>query len=166
MPDIIPHVEDPPVRRGTGAQIAAAAERLPDVDDPAFGPMFDRFGDARVVLLGESTHGTSEFYRTRAAITRWLVEKRGFNIVALEADWPDARVLDARVRGGKAASGEAFARFPAWMWKNREFDAFLAWLASHNAARSRSDRTGVYGLDLYNLAGSMRAVIEIGRAHV
>jgi len=160
MPDIIPHVEDPPVRRGTGAQIAAAAERLPDVDDPAFGPMFDRFGDARVVLLGESTHGTSEFYRTRAAITRWLVEKRGFNIVALEADWPDARVLDARVRGGKAASGEAFARFPAWMWKNREFDAFLAWLASHNAARSRSDRTGVYGLDLYNLAGSMRAVID------
>jgi len=161
MPDIYPHVEEPrPFPRGPAGQIAAAAERLPDFDDPAFGKLFDRFGDARVVLLGESSHGTAEFYRARAAITRWLVEKRGFNIVALEADWPDARVLDIRVRGRPPLSGKAFTRFPGWMWKNREFDAFLGWLAQHNRGRSRTDQTGIYGLDLYNLAGSMRAVID------
>jgi len=162
MPDIRPHVEQtrlhPP---GVAGQIASAAEPLPDFDDPAFGKLFDRFGDARVVLLGESSHGTSEFYRARAAITRWLVEKRGFNIVALEADWPDARVLDARVRGQRPARpAKAFARFPTWMWRNREFDGFIRWLAEHNRARPRSAQTGVYGLDLYNLAGSMRAVVD------
>lgn len=161
MPDIHSHVEPPRAYpRGPSGQIAAAAEPLPAFDDPAFGRMFDRFGDARVVLLGEATHGTSEFYRARAAITRWLVEKRGFDIVALEADWPDARVLDARVRGRAPVAGNAFARFPTWMWKNCEFDAFLGWLAQHNRTRSRGDQAGVYGLDLYNLAGSMRAVVD------
>jgi len=97
MPDIRHHVEEPkPFPHGPAAQIAAFAEPLPDFDDAAFGRLFDRYGDARVVLLGEATHGTSEFYRARAAITRWLVENRGFNIVALEADWPDTRALDAR----------------------------------------------------------------------
>src|SRR3954452_16768676 len=76
-------------------QIAEAAQPLPEIDDPAFGREFDRFGEAKVILLGEASHGTSEFYRARAAITRWLIEQRGFSVVALEADWPDARVLDA-----------------------------------------------------------------------
>jgi erythromycin esterase-like protein len=161
MPDIRPDVDTPRAYpRGPSGPIAAAAERLPAFDDPAFGRLFDRFGDARVVLLGEASHGTSEFYRARAAITRWLLENRGFNVVALEADWPDARVLDARVRGRRPISGEAFARFPTWMWKNREFDAFIGWLTEHNRGRSLRDQTGVYGLDLYNLAGSMRAVID------
>lgn len=160
MPHIRPSVEDArPAPRGNGA-LAAAAEPLLPVDDPRFGAAFDRFGDSRVVLLGEATHGTSEFYRARGAITRWLVEHRGFNIVALEADWPDARVLDARVRGLRRPPGEAFTRFPAWMWRNREFEAFLAWLAEHNHRLASSQQTGVYGLDLYNLAGSMRAVID------
>jgi erythromycin esterase-like protein len=161
MPDIRSNVE--PARgypRGVSGQIAAAAEPLPAFDDPAFGRLFDRFGDARIVMLGESTHGTSEFYQARAAITRWLVEKRGFNIVALEADWPDARVLDARVRGLKPPAGKPFGRFPGWMWKNREFDAFLGWMAQHNRTRSRSEQASIYGLDLYNLAGSMRAVVD------
>jgi hypothetical protein len=70
--------------------IREAAEPLPEPDDPAFGAMFDRFAKARVVLLGEATHGTSEFYRARAQITRRLIERHGFNIVAVEADWPDA----------------------------------------------------------------------------
>jgi erythromycin esterase-like protein len=161
MPDIrscVEHARGYPT--GASGQISAAAEPLPAFDDPAFGRLFDRFGDARVVLLGEASHGTSEFYQARAAITRWLVEKRGFNIVALEADWPDARVLDARVRGRPPASGQAFARFPTWMWKNREFDAFLGWLTEHNRTRPSSEQAGVYGLDLYNLAGSMRAVVD------
>jgi erythromycin esterase-like protein len=165
MPDIRPNVE--PGRafpRGPAGVIAACAEPLPGLDDPAFGRLFDRFGDARVVLLGEASHGTSEFYRARAAITRHLVEQRGFNIVALEADWPDARALDARVRRRKPPEGAAFARFPRWMWRNREMEAFLAWLEGHNAAqaaqRSARQQVGVYGLDLYNLAASMRAVID------
>lgn len=151
----------PSVRHGPAGHIALAAEPLPNLDDPAFGRLFDRFGDARVVLLGEATHGTAEFYRARAAITRWLVENRGFNIIALEADWPDARVLDARVRGRKRpAGGEAFARFPTWMWRNAEFDGFLGWLTEHNRGRQPGAQAGIYGLDLYNLAGSMRAVVD------
>ncbi|MFZ5718727.1 MAG: erythromycin esterase family protein [Pseudomonadota bacterium] len=146
--------------RGPAGAIAAAAEPLPDIDDPAFGRLFDRFGDARVVLLGESTHGTSEFYRARAAITRWLVENRGFNIVALEADWPDARVLDAHVRGARRPPGAAFDRFPRWMWRNREFDAFLGWMAGHNRGRPRGAQARICGLDLYNLAASMRTVVD------
>ncbi|MBW8815209.1 MAG: erythromycin esterase family protein [Caulobacterales bacterium] len=165
MPDIRPNVEPGGIfPRGPASLIAAAAEPLPDLDDPAFGRLFDRFGDARVVLLGEASHGTAEFYRARAAITRHLVEHRGFNIVALEADWPDAQALDARVRRRKPPAGKAFSRFPTWMWRNREVEAFLAWLEAHNAAqaeaRPQRQQAGVYGLDLYNLAGSMRTVID------
>lgn len=163
MPDIDRRVEEArDVRGGASALIAARAEPLPEIDDPAFGRLFDRFGDARIVLLGEASHGTSEFYRARASITRWLIEQRGFNVVALEADWPDARVLDARVRHRKRPAGakDAFTRFPTWMWRNREFDRFLEWLADHNRFRSPRRQAGIYGLDLYNLSGSMRAVID------
>ncbi|WP_421937023.1 erythromycin esterase family protein [Phenylobacterium sp.] len=140
--------------------MALAAEPLPDLDDPAFGRLFDRFGDGRVVLLGEATHGTSEFYRARAAITRWLIETRGFNILALEADWPDARVLDAHARGRKRPTQAAPPRAPNWMWRNAEFDAFLTWLTAHNSGRAPGAQTAIHGLDLYNLAGSMRTALE------
>jgi erythromycin esterase-like protein len=149
-------------RSGLAQMIARAAEPLPEIGETEFARAFDRFGDARVVLLGESSHGTSEFYRARAAITRWLIEQRGFTVVALEADWPDARALDAYVRGRGAPVGasQAFRRFPTWMWRNREFEQFLDWLKTHNAGRGTRPRTGVYGLDLYNLSASMRAVID------
>jgi erythromycin esterase-like protein len=149
-------------RGGLSQMIARAAEPLPEIDEPEFARQFDRFGDARVVLLGESSHGTSEFYRARAAITRWLIEQRGFTVVALEADWPDARALDAHVRGRPApvGSGQAFRRFPTWMWRNREFERFLGWLKTHNAKRPHGPKVGLYGLDLYNLSASMRAVID------
>ncbi|PZQ53480.1 MAG: carboxylic ester hydrolase, partial [Phenylobacterium zucineum] len=160
MPHIRPPVEDAHRGAALNGALAAAAEPLPDIGDPGFAAAFDRFGDARVVLLGEATHGTSEFYRARAAITRWLVEKRGFQIVALDADWPEARALDARVRGQAPPPVDPGRRFPDWMWRNREFDAFLSDLAAHNDARRPGDRVGVYGLDLYNLAGSMRAVVD------
>jgi erythromycin esterase-like protein len=142
--------------------IAKAAEPLPEIDDPAFGAMFDRFGDARVVLLGEASHGTSEFYRARAAISRRLIERHGFNIVAVEADWPDAATIDRYVRHRKWREGElkAFERFPTWMWRNREFDAFIGWVHDHNANRAYERMCGFYGLDLYNLSGSMQAVID------
>jgi erythromycin esterase-like protein len=142
--------------------IADAAEPLPDIDDRIFGEFFDRFADARVVLLGEASHGTSEFYRARAAISRHLIERHGFNIVAVEADWPDAATIDRYIRHRPWREGElrAFERFPAWMWRNQEFDGFVRWLREHNGQRPYDKMTGFYGLDLYNLSGSMRAVID------
>ena len=124
--------------------------------------MFDRYGDARVVLLGEASHGTSEFYRARAAISRRLIEHHGFNIVAVEADWPDVATIDRRDRHREPRDGEltAFQRFPTWMWRNREVEGFVQWLAGHNEARPYERMCGFYGLDLYNLSGSMRAVID------
>ena len=142
--------------------IAEAAEPLPDIDDPAFAEAFDRFADARVVLLGEASHGTSEFYRARAAITRRLVERHGFSIVAVEADWPDAASIDRYVRHRPKREGEeaAFQRFPTWMWRNTDVEAFVRWLRRHNEGRPYEAMAGFYGLDLYNLGASIRAVID------
>src|SRR3954462_249871 len=139
--------------------IADAAEPLPDIDDPAFGALFDRFADARVVLLGEASHGTSEFYRARAAISRRLIERHGFTIVAAEADWPDAATIDRYIRHRPWREGElkAFERFPTWMWRNREIDAFIRWLRARNETLRYELMCGFYGLDLYNLSGSMQA---------
>jgi erythromycin esterase-like protein len=141
--------------------ITEVLEPLPEVEDPAFAQAFDRFADARVVLLGEASHGTSEFYRARAAITLHLVEQHGFTIVGLEADWPDAAALDRFVRDRPPASSDEkpFQRFPSWMWRNAEFDAFVRELRTHNEARPMEQRAGIYGLDLYNLDGSIAAVI-------
>jgi len=142
--------------------IRDAAEPLPDLDDPAFGAMFDRFASAKVVLLGEASHGTSEFYRARAAITRRLIEEHGFTIVAVEADWPDAAVIDRYVRDRPEREGEeaAFQRFPTWMWRNTDVQALVRWMRSRNAVVAPEEMAGFYGLDLYNLGGSIRAVID------
>jgi protein-L-isoaspartate(D-aspartate) O-methyltransferase len=151
-----------PVREAPIAElIRGAAEPLPDFDDPAFGALFDRFASARVVLLGEASHGTSEFYRARAAITRRLIEAHGFSIVAVEADWPDAASLDRHVRDRPAPSNAEppFRRFPTWMWRNTDVEAFIAWLRAWNVARPRQARAGFYGLDLYNLSASIAAVL-------
>ncbi len=144
------------------ALIRRAAEMLPEVDSQAFADLFERFALARVVLLGECSHGTSEFYRARDAITRHLVREHGYRIVAIEADWPDAAALDRRVRGRPAPPDAAppFQRFPQWMWRNREMERFVDWLAAHNAALPQVQRTGLYGLDLYSLHRSIRAVVD------
>lgn len=148
--------------RNLAELIRQSAEPLPDFDDPRFGAMFDRFGDARVVLLGEASHGTSEFYRARAAISKRLIERHGFTIVAAEADWPDAATVDRYIRHREKREGElkAFERFPTWMWRNHEFDWFIRWMRRHNENRDYEAMVGFYGLDLYNLSGSMRAVID------
>jgi erythromycin esterase-like protein len=141
--------------------IAQAAEPLPDLDDPAFGGLFDRFADRRVVLLGESTHGTAEFYRARAAITRHLIERHGFSIVAVEAGWPDAAAIDryVRHRPAQAVAEPPFQRFPTWMWRNTEVEAFIRWLRAHNGSVEPSRQTGFYGLDIYNLNGAIATVL-------
>uniref|UniRef100_B0SYI8 Erythromycin esterase n=1 Tax=Caulobacter sp. (strain K31) TaxID=366602 RepID=B0SYI8_CAUSK len=143
------------------ARLASAAEPLPDIDDPAFAAAFDRYAEARVVLLGEGSHGTSEFYRARAAITRRLIEQHGFEIVAVEADWPDAAAIDRHVRlkPHQAMTPAPFTRFPTWMWRNTEVEAFTRWLRDHNAGKPVDHRVGFYGLDLYNMRASMAAVL-------
>jgi erythromycin esterase-like protein len=142
--------------------IRQAAEPLPDLRNPAFGALFDRFADARVVLLGEASHGTSEFYRARCAITRRLVEAHGFTIVAAEADWPDAASLDRYVRDRPQPqhAEPPFRRFPTWMWRNTDVEAFTEWLRGWNLQRPAQARAGFYGLDLYNLSASIRAVLD------
>ena len=127
--------------------------------------LIDRVGDARIVLIGEASHGTHEFYAERAALTRRLVEERGFTAVAVEADWPDAYRVNSfvRGRGSDRSAGEAlegFKRFPTWMWRNVDVAEFVEWLRARNARPSSSARyAGFYGLDLYSLFTSMEAVV-------
>ncbi|HEX6750581.1 MAG TPA: erythromycin esterase family protein [Longimicrobium sp.] len=121
--------------------------------------------DARVVCLGEASHGTHEFYRERTRITRRLVEEKGFTIVAVEADWPDAYRVNRWVRGTGAdvtADGAlgGFTRFPTWMWRNREVVELVAWLRAWNdALPTGRAKAGFYGLDLYSMFASIEAVV-------
>jgi protein-L-isoaspartate(D-aspartate) O-methyltransferase len=141
--------------------IAAAAEPLPEIDDPAFAALFDRFADRRVVLLGEASHGTHEFYAARAAITRRFVEQHGFTIVAVEADWPDAAAIDryVRHREHRQTARPAFERFPTWMWRNTEIASLSHDLRALNQGRAPDAMAGFYGLDIYNMSGSIEAVL-------
>ncbi|MGB3805609.1 MAG: protein-L-isoaspartate(D-aspartate) O-methyltransferase, partial [Erythrobacter sp.] len=141
--------------------IARHATELPAIEDPAFAAAFDRFADRRVVMLGEVSHGTHEFYEARAAITRRLVERHGFNIVAVEADWSDAAVLDRFIRHQPRREGAAppFQRFPTWMWRNPVVRDLARDLKGINADRAAGDRVGFHGLDIYNMSGSIAAVL-------
>jgi protein-L-isoaspartate(D-aspartate) O-methyltransferase len=141
--------------------IAEAAVRLDSVEGADVQTLLDDAGDARVVLIGEATHGTAEFYRARAAITRRLVDAHGFDIVAVEADWPDATRIDRYVRHREPGDvEEAFSRFPTWMWRNEEVLGFVEWLRGWNAGRPPERRASFHGLDLYGMSASIAAVIE------
>ena len=142
--------------------IRARGEAFEDVESAPLDMMMDRIADARVVLIGEASHGTSEFYRMRARITKRLIEEKGFTIVAAEADWPDAARIDHYVRHRETPPSEwqAFARFPTWMWRNEEVRGFVDWLHQWNAARAPQTRAGFYGLDLYSLYNSTQAIID------
>jgi erythromycin esterase-like protein len=139
--------------------VSPLASRAEDYD-----PLLDLIGDARVVLLGEASHGTHEFYRERARITQRLIAEKQFNAVAVEADWPDAYRVNRWVRcvGEDRSALEAlgdFQRFPRWMWRNRDVHAFVEWLRRHNEQHHHGSRVGFYGLDLYSLFRSIEAVI-------
>jgi erythromycin esterase len=129
-------------------------------------PLLERIGDARYVLLGEASHGTSEFYRWRTAITRRLVEERGFSFIGVEGDWPDCYRVNRFVKQlhDSSESAEqvlhAFARWPTWMWANREIIELAEFLRAHNARHSWDQQVGFYGLDVYSLWESMAAVID------
>jgi erythromycin esterase-like protein/predicted phosphoribosyltransferase len=127
--------------------------------------LLDWVGDASIVMLGESTHGTHEFYRQRARITQRLIEEKEFNAVATEADWPDACRVNRFVRCGHDGSDSVealagFDRFPAWMWRNADVLDFTGWLRNFNEQACTLDRqAGFYGVDLYSLHKSMNEVI-------
>jgi erythromycin esterase-like protein len=142
-------------RHAVPLDLETAAERLLDAIDP----------NASLVLIGEATHGSHEFYRIRADLTRALIQCRGFVVVAVEADWPDAYRANRWVRLlGDDDTAEAaladFTRFPGWMWRNRDVVRFLRWLRVENAERPADARVGFYGLDLYSLHRSIARVIE------
>lgn len=142
--------------------IAGSCEPFDTPETADLGPLLERIGDARIVLLGEASHGTSEFYRMRNRITRELINRRNFRLVAVEADWPDAARIDHYVRHLEYPPSEwtAFARFPTWMWRNRDVQEFVDWLRSHNGALQAEDRVAFHGLDLYSLYSSIRTVLE------
>lgn len=160
----------------TGPTVAPAAETAADIirrvaiDAPAGVPpremLSELIGDARIVLIGESSHGTHEFYQARAEITKWLIEEKGFCAVAAEADWPDAYRVNRYVRGlgGDTTAEEAlrgFERFPSWMWRNNVVRDFVDWLRADNRRCESQHRrqAGFYGLDLYSLHRSMHEVV-------
>ena len=143
-------------------RITDAAEPFGSIDTVDLVPLLERIGDARLVLLGEATHGTSEFYRMRERISRELIVKKGFRFIAIEGDWPDAARVDHYVRHLEYPPSEwtAFARFPTWMWRNNEVRDFVNWLREHNAATKHEARVAFHGLDLYSLYVSIRSVLN------
>jgi len=145
--------------------VRSAARPITGAPDD-YDALLDLVGNARFVLLGEATHGSHEFYAERARITQRLIEEKGFNAVAVEADWPDAWRVNQYVRGmgqdphGRAALG-GFERFPAWMWRNTAVLDFVEWLRHRNDAIDSIDaRAGFYGLDLYSMFTSIHEVLH------
>ena len=151
-----------------------AAAALAPLNDPSdLDPLLERTAEARVVLLGEASHGTHEFYAWRAAITQRLIAEQGFAFVAVEGDWPDCQRVDAIVRGQPDAPDDpraalaTFERWPRWMWANEEVADFGRWLRRHNASRAGLDgagsdaaaRVGFHGLDVYALWESLREIL-------
>ncbi|MDX1667295.1 MAG: erythromycin esterase family protein, partial [Saprospiraceae bacterium] len=138
--------------------------QLNDTDD--LQPLFDQIGDARIVMLGEASHGTHEYYTWRARISRRLIEEKGFNFIGVEGDWPDAYRLNRYVKGYTNAGDSArkvlskIERWPTWMWANWETAALGEWLKEHNQSLPPNRRVGFYGLDVYSLWESMKAIID------
>ena len=158
----------PPQDMADSALIEAVREAARPLTgaDRDYDPLMELIGESRFVLLGEASHGTHEFYRERARITQRLIEEKGFTAVAVEADWPDAYRVNRYVRGAgddvdAAEALSDFRRFPQWMWRNTVVVDFVEWLRTHNDTISPNGRkAGLYGLDLYSLHASMKAVIQ------
>lgn len=129
-----------------------------------FDALIDSIGDAQLVLLGEATHGTDEFYHIRSLITQQLITKKGFNAIALEADWPDTYRINRYIHDQKTDSNsmhalDGFKRFPQWMWRNNRMIDLIGWLYHYNKKRSEQNKISIFGLDLYSLFASIHEVI-------
>src|SRR5688572_1081912 len=144
--------------------IQRSAHRLLSKED--MQPLFDRIGDARIVMLGEASHGTHEYYTWRAWISKRLIEEKGFNFIAVEGDWPDCYNLNRFIKGYSTGNKNAqevlhaFDRWPTWMWANWEIVALADWLQKHNKGLSSNRRVGFYGLDVYSLWESMESIMQ------
>ena len=140
-------------------EIKANAIPFSSIKDYPIEGLMDRIGDAKVVLLGEASHGTSEFYISRQEISKALIEQKGFNFVCAEADWSDAEHINNYVQNKPAQKDWLpFTRFPQWMWKNKEVLDFVEWQREYN--ERNNNNTGFYGLDLYGLENSIHLVID------
>lgn len=144
--------------------IYQSSEHFARIDRVKLDNLLERIGDSRVVLLGEASHGTAEFYDMRSRITQELIEKKGFTIIAAEADWPDAAHLDHYIHGTEPdplLENKPFSRFPSWMWANHSVLALSHWLKAHNEKMTSAEKqVGFYGLDLYSLFSSIEAVLS------
>lgn len=150
---------------------AGLVEQVHSISHPLRGaadldPLLDRIGEARYVLLGEASHGTHEYYTWRAEISRRLLQEKGFSFIAVEGDWPDCYRVNRYVKScpdsGRSAREvlHAFDRWPTWMWANEEIVELAEWLRGHNRVLPEDRRVGFYGLDVYSLWDSMRAVVQ------
>ena len=148
-------------RHDDSDDVRSMAGTLRDPGD--FDPLLQRIGDARIVAVGEASHGTHEYYAWRAALTRRLIEERGFGFVAVEGDWPDCyrvnRSVQLRSDEDPRDALDACARWPTWMWANDDVVEFCRWLREFNAGRTAGRRVGFYGLDVYSLWDSMHGLI-------
>ena len=157
------------MHRGQDDDIRALARPLRDPAD--LDPLMERIGDARIVAIGEASHGTHEYYAWRAALTRRLIDERGFRFVAVEGDWPDAYRVNGSVRLRRGATDDprealdSFARWPTWMWANDDVVEFCRWLRGINADRPERERVGFYGIDVYSLWDSMHVLVGWLREH-
>lgn len=134
--------------------------------DDGLDPLLEKIGDAPIVLLGEASHGTHEYYVWRARITKRLIMEKGFNLLAVEGDWPDCYLINRYIRNydtGARSSLEVlnnFHRWPTWMWANWEIAALMDWLKQYNHDKPFSRQTGFYGLDVYSLWESLEAIMD------
>lgn len=144
--------------------IGQSSESFESIDDVNLDSLLERIGDSRVVLLGEASHGTAEFYEMRARITKELIEKKGFTIITAEADWPDAAHINHYIHGREhdaLLQNKPFSRFPTWMWANQSMLEFTHWLHNYNnKTKSSEQKVGFYGLDLYSLYSSIENVLS------
>ncbi|MFS0690145.1 erythromycin esterase family protein [Sporosarcina sp. 179-K 8C2 HS] len=150
--------------------ISAIQEHSLPLNDKALDTILDRIGDARIVMLGEATHGTSEFYKVRAALSKRLIQEKGFTIIAVEGDWPSAQSVNRYVKGfdeeGRSARQvltESFNRWPTWMWANEEVEELVEWLKVDNDGKEEAEKTGFYGIDMYSLYESIDEVLRFLR---
>jgi erythromycin esterase-like protein len=129
-------------------------------------PLIDAIGDAKIVLLGEASHGTSEFYTVRAELSKRLIEEKGFTLIAVEGDWPSTQHINRYIKGyGETEQHisdvlKPFNRWPAWMWANEEIAEFVSWLRVHNKLKEEPKKVGFYGIDVYSLWESLDEMIS------
>jgi len=146
-------------------EIRKLAQPYHGADDAGSSALLQQAGQADFVLLGEASHGTSQFYTDRAALSKRLITEYGFRFIAVEGDWPACYTLNRYVKGYEDAGASArdalrdFERWPSWMWANREIVELAEWLRDYNKDKPEADKVGFYGIDMYSLWESMESLL-------